>query len=465
MIRHEWFQCGLPGQDGTISAAMSEKSDEKRGAESTYAAMSQQSAAKQAAVARAALLGLGGCATDEADSAIASPASTASASETGTSQGATNMSGAASTTATPSPSAAASSVEQGRGGATSVDTTDLDEHGGAATDETRGEPTTPGTSPSSSSADSGSGGTGGVNGAPSGSPNAGAGGTTDGGAANGGNSSGGTATAGTSDDVRAAEVCERWAVDRADLSEGTWSGSVDTCEAGDVSEPARANALRLVNLYRFLSAMPEVEMDATLNAAAQECALLQSANELSHTPPTTAACYTEEAANVAGKSSISSGKLVDSIDGYMTDGKYGDPENLGHRRWVLANSLGPVGFGSAIASCFYQGEGVGHANKEFAAWPPPGPVPLSALTTTEVDSAGWSIQSDTVDLNAATVSVSEDGQDLPIEQYSLGAYYGSAYAVRLVPKDWESRAGHSYTVSVNGTAVSYTVEVVACAAR
>jgi hypothetical protein len=249
------------------------------------------------------------------------------------------------------------------------------------------------------------------------------------------------------------------------MSEGTWSGSVAACDAGDISEPARDNALRLVNLYRFISGMPEVAMEAALNTAAQQCALLQSANELSHTPPTSAECYTEEAANVSGKSSISSGKLVQSIDGYMTDGKYGDPENLGHRRWVLANSLGPVGFGSAIASCFYQGEGTSNANKTFAAWPPEGPVPLAALTATEADSAGWSIQSDTVDLNAATVTVSDGGQDLPIEQYSLGAYYGSAYAVRLVPNGWSSQAGRSYTVSVGGTAVSYTVEIVSCPAQ
>src|SRR5690606_33549819 len=60
---------------------------------------------------------------------------------------------------------------------------------------------------------------------------------------------------------RATQVCTRWNEDRADMREGTWSGNIDDCEAGDISPPGRDNALKLVNLYRFLAGMPPVEMD------------------------------------------------------------------------------------------------------------------------------------------------------------------------------------------------------------
>ena len=64
-----------------------------------------------------------------------------------------------------------------------------------------------------------------------------------------------------------ADVCARWKADRADLSEGTWTGDVASCTPGDIGATARANALRLVNLYRWLAALPAVVTDPTRDAA------------------------------------------------------------------------------------------------------------------------------------------------------------------------------------------------------
>ncbi len=302
------------------------------------------------------------------------------------------------------------------------------------------------------------GGNGGRTGSASGGSNSGTGGA----ALGGSNSGGSTSTSGgaaTGD--RAAEVCRRWTEDRKDMGEGTWSGSVASCDAGDLSSPGRENALKLVNLYRFLADMPTVVMDPARNTVAQQCALMQSANGLSHEPPTTWKCYTAEGAKASSMSSISGGKGVRSIDAYMTDGSASNSD-LGHRRWLFANSLGPVGFGSATSSCFHQTGGTGKANKTFVAWPPPGPVPLAAMTTTQLDTSGWHIQSDTVNVNTATVTITEGGQNRPIMQYSLAGGYGSRYAVRMVPQGWKAEAGKSYTVTVAGTAVTYTVDVLAC---
>jgi hypothetical protein len=262
---------------------------------------------------------------------------------------------------------------------------------------------------------------------------------------------------------RRSEVCQRWAADRVDRSEGTWTGNADTCDPGDVTEPGRTNALKILNLYRFLAEMPEVTSDPARNAKAQQCALMQSVNgSLSHTPPTTWKCYTADGAEASGKSNITSAKGVAAMDGYMTDRNVAQ---MGHRRWALANSLGPIGLGSASkGSCFWNLDGTGKAGKPFVAWPPIGPVPADVFRVNSLDTAGWTIQSDSINLDTATVTITDAGQDRPVTVVVLPPNYGSRYALKLTPNGWTSQAGHVYAVSLQGTSmpVAYTVEVVDC---
>ena len=83
-------------------------------------------------------------------------------------------------------------------------------------------------------------------------------------------------------------ICARWLLDRQDMNEGTWTGSAAKCEPGDLSTDAKDNALRLVNLYRYLTHMPPVVRDPVFDSKAQACALMMYANkQLSHTPPPT----------------------------------------------------------------------------------------------------------------------------------------------------------------------------------
>src|SRR6185295_6629179 len=71
------------------------------------------------------------------------------------------------------------------------------------------------------------------------------------------------------------QVCLHWTCDRADRSEGTWSGSLaPACDPGDISAAGRNNALKLLNMYRFLADLPSVTHDATLDQNAQSCALM-----------------------------------------------------------------------------------------------------------------------------------------------------------------------------------------------
>jgi uncharacterized protein YkwD len=278
----------------------------------------------------------------------------------------------------------------------------------------------------------------------------------------GGAGSGGSAPAGPP-----GEICTRWKADRANLTEPAWNGDVAACEAGDLSEETRATALRLVNLYRFMAGLEPVEMTAEGNRLAQGCALLMAANgTITHTPPSSWKCYTAEAASTAGKSSLSSGGAISSVDGYMLDP--GNPTTIGHRRWILSNMLASIGFGSSGRfSCQYQPPRRPPAgSKPWAAWPSPGQVPIQAMGSrfAKVDQTGWTVQSDTISLASATVTVTSDGMDLPVTVTKLDPGYGSTHAIRFNPMGWTTTAGKTYSVKLGGTAmpIEYDVEIVDC---
>jgi len=276
---------------------------------------------------------------------------------------------------------------------------------------------------------------------------------------------GGASGAGGAGGNVASSVCQRWKADRADLSEGTWTGSIAACDAGDLTGVGRANALRQVNLFRFLAGLPPVTEDPVKSANSQACALMQDANKmLSHEPPTTWTCYSAAGATAAGQSNIATTKGVRAVGLYMND--HGNETTIGHRRWLLSNSLGPIGLGSTSGySCLMTIGGTGKAGKAYAAWPPDGDVPLAAITVEgSVDPVGWSIQSDTINLSAAQVTVTDAGTARPVTVMQLPANYGSKYALSFSPMGWSSAAGHRYAVAVTGTTppINYEVNVVAC---
>lgn len=265
-------------------------------------------------------------------------------------------------------------------------------------------------------------------------------------------------------------VCARWAADRADMSEGSWEGTTATCVAGTLSAPAIANTTRLVNLYRFLAELPAVQDNPTRNEAAQACALIMAANKkLSHTPASNWKCWTELGSAAAKKSNLSTAPAVRSVDRYMIDAGANNAPTLGHRRWILSRSLGPIGVGSTAnsASCLHVIGGSGKAPNPWTAWPPEGQVPLAAINpypSGSLDSTGWSIQSDVINLNGAAIKVSAAGETLPVAVRNLAPNYGSKYAIAFNPTGWKTAAGKTYHVEVTAIAkpFSYDVEVLAC---
>jgi uncharacterized protein YkwD len=339
--------------------------------------------------------------------------------------------------------------------------------GGAAVAGSGGMTAPPGGSGGGSTASGGASGTAGARG----SGGAGTGGASGalGGASGGiGGAIGGVGGAGGTGGMDATAICARWTADRASLSEGTWSGATASCTAGDLSADVRATALRLVNLYRWLAALPPVTTDPAHDAEDQACALMMRANNMiSHMPPTTWLCYTAAGADGASNSNVSSGPAVSSVDLYMTDP--GNPTTIGHRRWLLSNSLGPIGIGGTDrSSCLWTLTGTGKAGKPYMAWPPAGIVPVQAVfaggTKGGADTTGWTVESDSINLANAQVTVMVDGASMPVTVAQLLGGYGSKYAISFIPMGWTTQASKTYSVSITGitTPISYTVQTISC---
>jgi hypothetical protein len=105
-------------------------------------------------------------------------------------------------------------------------------------------------------------------------------------------------------------------------------------------------------------------------------------------------------------------------------------------------------------------------SKPWTAWPPPGQIPIQAFGSTwaSMDQTGWSLQSDTVDLKSAQVSITSGGMNLPVTVTQLGSGYGSKFAISMIPMGWKAAAGTTYSVAVTGASmpISYDVAVVDC---
>jgi len=268
----------------------------------------------------------------------------------------------------------------------------------------------------------------------------------------------------TTSSTSTTDVCARWTADRVDLVEGPWNGSAQSCEPGDPHPDTIEGTLRLVNLYRWMAGLPEVQTSDERNSAAQACATLMHANnDISHTPNLSWDCFSDEAAEAAGSSNLSTEGSVAAVDGYMSD--WGNETTMGHRRWILSNGLGPIGVGSTGEySCMWVLYGDASDEQDWTAFPSPGRFPVEAMDVSwvSVDETGWTIQSDRIDLTDADVEVRADGEPVEVTVVELLGGYGSDTAINLIPQGWTSQAGSTYSISVLGTDIAYDVAMVDC---
>ncbi|HMR81012.1 MAG TPA: CAP domain-containing protein, partial [Polyangiaceae bacterium] len=271
-------------------------------------------------------------------------------------------------------------------------------------------------------------------------------------------------------------VCQRWTQDRLDLAEGTWSGDLATCAPGTWSEPARANALRQLNLYRWLAGRAAVSADPDKNVRAQSCALLLDANDqLSHAPPDTWACYSAAGAQGASESNIILEPGVIAVDLYMIDDGASNAKRMGHRRWLLWDALSTVGLGSSAgASCLLVLDSGEPDALGIRLWPPAGAFPHDAyaprnddatILMPTLDQGGWTIETLDMPMDSANVQLTEDGVVRPILVNALEPAGQSEYGLRFIPDGWTAKRGSTYEVTVTGIPqpFRYQVELVSCA--
>ena len=193
-----------------------------------------------------------------------------------------------------------------------------------------------------------------------------------------------------------------------------WNGNVDACQSGTTSTAYQLSVLQRVNWYRDMAGLPSVGYNSALNQYAQDGALISAAEgALSHYPSSTAKCYTQSGYTGTSSSNLALGRAgISAVDGYIED--EGDNNaRVGHRRWLLHRSLGPIATGDiepdgthhAANAIYVLGTGGTLATPRdgFISWPPSGYVPDAVLYRR------WSFSLDGNDVSFANATVTVTG--------------------------------------------------------
>ena len=209
-----------------------------------------------------------------------------------------------------------------------------------------------------------------------------------------------------------------------------WNGNVGSCNPGTTSAAYHQATIDRVNYFRVQAGLPGnvTILNGSEPAGTQAAALIYSAQQqLSHSPPTNWACWTQAGYDAAAKSNIALSYGSDTAAGpnamvmYMDDaGAYNDV--AGHRRWLLyppqtqmASGSIPYGPQWAANALWILGPfGARPATPNGVAWPPRGYVPWQLLPQ---HSNRWSFSWNGANFSAASVSMTRNGVPLGAPSY------------------------------------------------
>ncbi len=254
-----------------------------------------------------------------------------------------------------------------------------------------------------------------------------------------------------------------------------WTGDVGSCTAGTTSIAYLDATLLHINFYRAMTGLPgDIVFDPTLNAKCQEAALMMLAEgSLSHSPPTSWACRTDDGVEAAGRSNLALGAHgPGAIDLYMQDPGGGNTP-VGHRRWILFPPQTTMGSGSTTgANGFFFGSnalwvldiasrGPRPPTPEWVAWPPPGFVPHQVVYPR------WSFSMPDASFTDATVTMTQGGSPVSLTVVSSSSpAFGDPTIVwepsGMPPGPPSADTTHSVlieNVSVSGTPRSFSYDV------
>ncbi len=250
-----------------------------------------------------------------------------------------------------------------------------------------------------------------------------------------------------------------------------WTGNIEGCVPGLISAARLVAIEKQINYFRMLAGVPPIALEATMNARAQAAALIMAAaGNLSHSPPSSWPCYTEEGSSGAGQSNLGLSygyDIRESVVRFMLD----DGANnlaVGHREWLLAPPTTHMGAGE-VQGAKWDAYAVNVVDPEasyfgqwpqlrdgFVAWPPPGWVPR------QVAFARWSYFLRDADFGAAKVVVLLDERPVPVSivyaetgglQRALSAWNALVWEPRLELDALDWSVTHSVKVAINNVKV------------
>jgi len=205
-----------------------------------------------------------------------------------------------------------------------------------------------------------------------------------------------------------------------------WTGSVDGCIAGAISDRAMQAQLDVVNAARALAELPPVAQDPSMSAAAQSAALImEAAGALSHYPPQDWPCWSDLGRRGAETSNLALGyRGANAVRGYLSDPGISN-QAAGHRRWLLNPRLTTVGIGatSRANAITVIGGPSAAAAPGWVEWPTAGFFPVT-LWPDVYSFTRWSVSYPRADFSQATVTMSQDGAPLEVTVFPVRNGYG-----------------------------------------
>ncbi len=258
-----------------------------------------------------------------------------------------------------------------------------------------------------------------------------------------------------------------------------WNGSHRTCDEGTTAQDFQNEVIRRINYFREMAGVPaNITFDEEFNNNAQKAALMMSANNaLSHTPPETWDCFTDEGALGASRSNLGLGSFGwTSIDRYMQDQGNGNSA-VGHRRWILFPATTLMGAGNIPPTNNFRETNAlwvidsnfsverPETRDEFVAWPPPGFVPYQTVYPR------WSFSFPNADFSSSTVSMQQNSRSVNISVEPTATGFGENTIV-WIPTGMSSsdqwskpNSDETYTININNVGVggeikSFTYNVI-----
>lgn len=249
-----------------------------------------------------------------------------------------------------------------------------------------------------------------------------------------------------------------------------WNGNTASCVAGTLPQDLLNKTLLRIKYYRKMAGLPidKITMETDLSAKCQANALMiRSNNSISHAPPASWKCYTDEGALAAAKGNISMGTSdVKNIDAWMQDAGTNNLE-VGHRRWILFSNATKFGIGFTESSgTLWVINGLPSpyslpaATPEYIAWPPKGLIPRQVVYprwSFGVPATSYPFQ---VDFTKATVTmVNANGTIVTpnvIYRNPISSSYGGDNTISWEPVgvDLNSNFDQKYTVTVDSVMVN-----------